>query len=344
MVRRTTDPAPGAAEPGQPGSAPGAPAHPAEAAEQLLASAMRACGLPPRASHSPNRLGHLTRDLACSVWTPGSSLGLGEVVRQGLEQASRPGTTPREARWALAQLAGRHLHYVAGGRSLAPHDRERLCVLLALLARADRQEFGVWSVPVPVESALVVLRAWITHEGVDHKVTALMRSSELGSLRHADEFVNSAEACLRAIDARSTAARQAPVAPAMPPGPSSQPPQGVPAQPPATAQARVPPPPPEPPPVEAPNEHRRRPCDQRALAQYERALELRPDLAARGAKLKDIYNVVKNEVHDAAEDGALAGFVSWRRFLSRARRDPTAPKRSPRRGRVGRSVVRPNEL
>lgn len=87
-------------------------------------------------------------------------------------------------------------------------------------------------------------------------------------------------------------------------------------------------------------ERRERPCDLRALAQYERALEIRPDLAAGNAKLEDVYEVVRTKVHDRAEDGRLPDFQTWRRYVNRARHDPAAPKRTPRAGREGRNVVR----
>lgn len=97
-------------------------------------------------------------------------------------------------------------------------------------------------------------------------------------------------------------------------------------------------------PPAAPGDRRVRPCDLRALAQYDRALELRPDLAAGNARMEDVYEVVRNEVHDGAEEGRLPDFKSWRRFVNRARHDPTAPKRSPRAGREGRNVVRRDDL
>jgi hypothetical protein len=87
-----------------------------------------------------------------------------------------------------------------------------------------------------------------------------------------------------------------------------------------------------------------RPCARRALAQHARALELHPELAARRVRLKDIYKIVRNEVHDKDEDGPLPLFQTWRRYLSQARRDPAAPQRSPRAGREGRSVARRGEL
>lgn len=87
-----------------------------------------------------------------------------------------------------------------------------------------------------------------------------------------------------------------------------------------------------------------RPCDARALAQYHRALEIRPDLATGTGGLKAIYAVVKEQVHDRGQDGELKPFDTWRRYVSRAQGDPAKPKRAPRAGREGRSVVRRGDL
>lgn len=94
----------------------------------------------------------------------------------------------------------------------------------------------------------------------------------------------------------------------------------------------------------APHTQRHRPCDARALAQYHRALEIRPDLTTGTGRLKAIYAVVKEQVHDRNEDGELKPFETWRRYLNRANCDPAKPKRAPRAGREGRSVVKREDL
>jgi hypothetical protein len=100
----------------------------------------------------------------------------------------------------------------------------------------------------------------------------------------------------------------------------------------------------DPPSNATPHDPKLRPCDKRSLAQYDRALEIQPDLVTQGAGMKAVYDVVKKRVHDATEDGRLPAFATWRRYVNRARHDPAAPKRSSRGGRDGRSVVRREEL
>lgn len=196
----------------------------------LMARAMRACGFPPRGSDSPGRLRHLARDLVLSAWCPGPGGVLDDDIRQALEAAAVAGATPREARLALARAAGRRIQWRPGRPTLAA-DRERTCLLLAALARVDRHEYERHGVQVPGESSLAELRRWITQEGVDRKVSALLREAEVGSPRAEDDFCNRLEGLLRGVEERLAAAPLA--------GPPT-PPVAAPRPAPAAAEVRTP--------------------------------------------------------------------------------------------------------
>jgi hypothetical protein len=77
------------------------------------------------------------------------------------------------------------------------------------------------------------------------------------------------------------------------------------------------------------------PCYLKALGGYKRAVDVLGDCEDREA-----YDWLKE--HD--EDRSLPNFATWARYLREARKRLGLPKNTPRYGRTGRSIVRPDEL